>query len=1193
MAATFSASIYAVIPQKLISQFTHTSWFAKDGLPGPIRAIAQTPDGYLWLATQAGLYRYDGIRFAPWEAVSGERLQHSTVSSLYVANDGALWMGFGSGGVSQLHGRRLTNYLPGAGLASGGILAIAQTRDGSIWAGGQYGLSKFEQGRWTQIGNEIDYPAPGAQAILTDKDGCLWIVTDGAKLEVSQDPVRVNTIVRLASDSQRFTRTGLGVGMVRNIVQGPDGSVWIADTTANCITAITHSAGILSSIKTKEEPYCINFDSDGSAWIGLNGGVSRVKNPSAEVPRLLDELPMRSAFFTEVVYAILKDREGSIWIGTSGGLHRFRENKVTPISIGEGLIDQQICIGSTADSSVWVMGYTRDVVQQIKDGKIKTLTLPRYSPSDTTRILSSYAGQSELWVGGSFGLAKEVNGKFSFVPVPVPLADASVHAIGKDAAGNLWIAIWNQDETGRMFCARNGQWAEVDLGNVLRHFRCRILSSDQRGGMWMGFENGNVAVYEGGNLQVYSADNGLPAAKVLAISCDRTGQLWVGSEGGLSQFRDGRFRNLTKENGLPGNSISAILQDAEGSFWLAGSLAVLRVSSKELEKALASPSYRMQGITFDTSDGMRGLPRQREPFPTAIVSAGGELWFTTTEGLAVIDPAHLAKNTVAPPVTIEDVKADDRLYPSTSGLRLRPNTKYLEIQYTALSLAAPERVQFRYKLEGYDRDWLGPVNTRQIRYTNLPPGAYRFRVIASNNDGVWNETGASWDFSLAPAFYQTIWFRVASLAAVAGFFVVLHKLRLRRITGHNTALRREITERERAETLLAEEKRLLHASEQVARGQVEALVQSLDILATAPPPEKFINKMLSTIERFLNAKTVGLWLLDEATDSITLRAAAEGVNLAADHPFVKDGLSWKDNPGLQEMFFTGVPFACEDIETDPGISTAVRNHCRARGAKKFLLIPTLVGGNVKGYIAIGHADRPIYRAEEIELAQALAHQAMFAIELNEFAKKSEQAAVLEERNRMARDIHDTLAQALTGVIIQLQAAEDATSKGYKKDAGNHLQNARELARQGLSEARRSVRALRPQALEDATFWEALQTLIKNATVGTELHAEFQLRGKVRELPAKTQENFLHIGQEALTNTLKYAHAKHFETRLSFNAKEVRLELQDDGNGFKMNGRHDGFGLTGMRERVEQMSGSLTIASAHGKGTKIVVVLSNG
>jgi signal transduction histidine kinase len=213
---------------------------------------------------------------------------------------------------------------------------------------------------------------------------------------------------------------------------------------------------------------------------------------------------------------------------------------------------------------------------------------------------------------------------------------------------------------------------------------------------------------------------------------------------------------------------------------------------------------------------------------------------------------------------------------------------------------------------------------------------------------------------------------------------------------------------------------------------------------------------------------------------------------------------------------------------------------------------------------------------------------MFAIQLNQFAEQSQHAAVLEERNRMARDIHDTLAQGLTGVIVQLQAAEDATSKGYKKDAANHLQSAHDLARAGLNEARRSVRALRPQVLEEATFWEALQTVVKNATAGTGLHAEFHRRGKVRELAPLVQENLLHIGQEALTNALRYAQATRFEARLSFHATEVHLELHDNGVGFKTNGHHDGFGLTGMQERVTQMGGVLSVMSARGKGTKIVV-----
>jgi len=253
-------------------------------------------------------------------------------------------------------------------------------------------------------------------------------------------------------------------------------------------------------------------------------------------------------------------------------------------------------------------------------------------------------------------------------------------------------------------------------------------------------------------------------------------------------------------------------------------------------------------------------------------------------------------------------------------------------------------------------------------------------------------------------------------------------------------------------------------------------------------------------------------------------------------------------------------------------------------------VPLLVGGQVRGFVGIRHVDRASYRPEEIELTQALAHQVMLALQLNEFAEQGQRAAVFEERNRMARDIHDTLAQGFTGVIVQLEAAEDSISCGQQKDADKHLHRAADLARQSLNEARRSVHALRPDALERDNLWEALKGIIKNTTAGTALHTTFELRGELPELPPLWQKNLLHIGQEALTNALKYAHAKSFRTRLRCNQKEVRLELRDDGAGFELKDRHDGLGLTGMRERVEQMNGQLEITSARGQGTNIVVTL---
>jgi PAS domain S-box-containing protein len=396
----------------------------------------------------------------------------------------------------------------------------------------------------------------------------------------------------------------------------------------------------------------------------------------------------------------------------------------------------------------------------------------------------------------------------------------------------------------------------------------------------------------------------------------------------------------------------------------------------------------------------------------------------------------------------------------------------------------------------------------------------------------------------------------------------------------------DVTESKRAEEAL-------RASEQVARGQVEALAHSLDVLATAPEPEKFIGQMLSTIGRLLNAQSVTLWLVDEAADSLVLRSRVEcGKLLPPDpkHPFTKDPSSWKQNTVIRDLLFTAGPVVCEDVETDPRVNNEWGDYLKRHGTRRLLAVPILVGGQVRGFVGIRHTDRGSYRPEEIELTQALAHQVMLAIQLNEFAEDGQRAAVFEERNRMARDIHDTLAQGFTGVIVQLEAAEDAISCGYRKEADEHLHRAGELARRSLTEARRSVHALRPRALQAHNFWDVLKGIIKNTTVGTALHTKFATHGKLPKLPQAWQENLLHIGQEALTNTLKYAHARNFETRLSYKAKELRLELRDDGDGFKVKDQSDGVGLTGMRERVEQMGGALNIKSLRGKGTNIVVVL---
>src|SRR2546430_1701958 len=401
-----------------------------------------------------------------------------------------------------------------------------------------------------------------------------------------------------------------------------------------------------------------------------------------------------------------------------------------------------------------------------------------------------------------------------------------------------------------------------------------------------------------------------------------------------------------------------------------------------------------------------------------------------------------------------------------------------------------------------------------------------------------------------------------------------------------THLVRIAVERDRAE-------QALRTSEQLARSHVEVMMRSLDVLAIEAAPEKFIAEMLRTIGQHLHARGVLLWLRNQEDDSLRLHLVIEGDQQVApdpEHPFVKDPQAWKRSLQLQAILFTKGPVACDDIEQDPRLGAEFREYLMNRGRKKFLAIPMFVLGEVRGFIGIQHVEQGAYRPEEIELAQALAHHVMMATHAAELAEQRRHAVLLEERTRMARDIHDTLAQGFTGVIIQLDTSVEAPWDDEPEASAKHIGRARELARESLTEARRSVHALRPQALEKATFADALRAIITNTTAGTSLRSDFQLKGQPRDLQPAVEENLLHIGQEALSNALKHACATRFQARLSFDSDAVRLELRDNGKGFVVDSANGGgIGLIGMSERADQIGARLAVTSKPGRGTKIIAV----
>ncbi|HEX2224564.1 MAG TPA: two-component regulator propeller domain-containing protein, partial [Thermoanaerobaculia bacterium] len=561
---------------------------------------------------------------------------------------------------------------------------------------------------------------------------------------------------------------------------------------------------------TGRSPLCLLAD-EGRLWVGLvDGGLHRFLGAPG------DTFGPGDGLSSGRIYSAFRDREGNLWFGTAAGLERFRDNKVTFLSTREGLaVDHQLVVAATPDGSVWLAGYPRTEVIRFRGGRSETQTLRPHSPADSTRIHTIHAERGGgLWLGGSFHLAREEGGAFSYLPLPEVPATSAVEAVARDAAGHLWASVWSEGRTVllRSRPGEAGGWTVLqDLGDLLR-FRCRILYGDPRGRLWLGFENGEVAVYERGAFQVYTERDGLPGSLVQAVHGDRAGRVWIAGQGGLSRFvepgpgdhgdrnrRRGRFVTLTRDHGLPASSVSGILEDADGHLWLATALAVFRVHPRELERAAASPSYRVRGLAFDAADGLRGLPRQEEPYPSVARAADGRLWFSTTAGMAVIDPEGWRRNTVPPPVVIETVLAEDRpLAAAADGLRLPSGTRNLEFHYAALSLTDPQRVRFRYKLEGYDEGWQGPVGVREVRYTNLPPGEYRFRVTACNDDGLWNEQGAALAFGILPAFHQTRAFLLLCAAAAGGLVWAGYQWRVRRVTARlDLRYRERLAERTR------------------------------------------------------------------------------------------------------------------------------------------------------------------------------------------------------------------------------------------------------------------------------------------------------------------------------------------------------------------------------------------------------------
>ena len=770
LGVVLACALLALCPRALaldtsldIRQYAHTAWtFGNELLNGRVNAFAQTPDGYLWLGATSGLVRFDGVRAAPLALPPGQQLPSNAVGALLAARDGTLWIGTRDGLVSWKNGQ-LNEY---PALARSTVATLLQDRGGTVWAGAFMGptgkLCAIRSESTTCYGDDGSLGA-GVVSLYEDSDGSLWVgATNGLWRWNPGPPTRY-----LATPIQNR----------QTLAQGDHGSGLIV-----AIDSIRQIAGTrvmdypLDGVPSPLTATSLLRDRNGGLWIGTSAH------------GLVHSYQGKTSLFThndglssDQVSALFEDREGTIWVATPDGLDRFRELPVNSLSVKEGLSNAiATSILAARDGSIWIG--TADGLNRWNHGRTRiyrTRSDPGLPDDAIQSLFEDERGR--IWVSGFRGLAAFENGRFTAAPsVPAGLT----HAIASDNHGGLWLSLWVTANDYGLAHLVDGRIVEQMSWQSVGGGPGSGLVPDPDGGIWTGLISGGIAHFRGGQIQKLPLSNHAPRApRVRNLSRDRDGAIWAATDDGLSRITNGRVATLTTANGLPCDAVHWIMEDDLSSYWLYTQCGLVRIARTELDAWTSDPKRMIHPTTFDSADGIRlpHLMRFKAFRPQVTKASDGKIWFVNGDKVSFIDPSHIGINTLPPPVHIEQITANGKTYDATRGLRLPPRVHDLTIDYTALSLAAPEKIHFRFKLEGQDRDWREVVNTREVQYSNLAPGNYRFRVSASNNSGVWNEKGDVLDFSIAPAYYQTNWFRALCAATFLALLWAAYQFRVRQL----------------------------------------------------------------------------------------------------------------------------------------------------------------------------------------------------------------------------------------------------------------------------------------------------------------------------------------------------------------------------------------------------------------------------
>jgi signal transduction histidine kinase/ligand-binding sensor domain-containing protein len=772
-----------------IAEFHHTTWTGDQGSPGDTWAIAQTPDGWLWLGGPRGLFRFDGVEFEPVSIEGRDPGQSPAVYSLLAEESGDLWVGYIYGGITRIRSGSMQHYGVAQGLPDASVVGLARDAQGVLWAATVTALLRLEGERWHEVGPELGFTDNTPTSLQLDARGTLWIAS-------------VKNVFRLRRGEQRIEHAGVRPNGNTDFMMSPDGRLWYGDEIGVHLLPDQLATVPRPARTNSSRSFNALFDEQGHVWETV-GEFARHPIPNGAREFLYENspaanYPAQRDLMLESVHTLFEDREGNIWVCSNGGVDRFRPTNVRKLNFS-GAHLPSVALAAGDAGTLWIGAHYGTYGRGPFEGLWKSdgQSVTRVTPDVTWHVTAVERDPTgALWIGGQEGIwRRQPGGEFVKLPhLPEAARGNHIHAITVDAAGDPWVSVVQS----MLYRLRNGTWELNGNLAALPAERPLAQARDANGRrLWFGYQDNRIAVVASDRVAWYGEQHGLQLGMISAIHVGRF--TVVAGPGSIALFHDGRFHTIAaadEPSALEG--VTGIVEAHDGDLWLNSFRGAIRIAARDLAEAVLTGRYTVPLEIFDGQDGYPGEAQAVRPVPTLIKGTDDRLWFAGTLGIGWLHPRHVRRNQIPPPVQVRSAIAGDITYRGIDGIHLPKGTHDLQINYTALSLSRPEKVRFRYRLIGYDGTWVDAGTRRQAFYTNLRPGDYQFQVIAANERGVWNEVGAIQRIVIPPMFTQTNTFLalcvLAGLALVYGAYV----LRIKQVTARMRGrLEERLGERER------------------------------------------------------------------------------------------------------------------------------------------------------------------------------------------------------------------------------------------------------------------------------------------------------------------------------------------------------------------------------------------------------------